>query len=163
MFECVLNLYTAVLEYVTRVLLKHMPRVHTPLHSSEIIILVAGLQAPRANVRQAHHRQLKISAFENLKNLDIKTPKLGLFNTRVRKIPSTRVTRTHPDCDSHWIYPGCNTTAAQPLNCFNVYNIPLAEQNNYNRPGGKKLLELAHIYYRDSNIVDPTGCARRPI
>ena len=105
----------------------------------------------------------KISAFENLKNLDIKTPKLGLFNTRVRKIPSTRVTRTHPDCDSHWIYPGCNTTAAQPLNCFNVYNIPLAEQNNYNRPGGKKLLELAHIYYRDSNIVDPTGCARRPI
>ena len=93
MFECVLNLYTAVLEYVTRVLLKHMPRVHTPLHSSEIIILVAGLQAPRANVRQAHHRQLKISAFENLKNLDIKTPKLVLFTTctRVRKIPSTRV------------------------------------------------------------------------
>jgi hypothetical protein len=33
----------------------------------------------------------KISAFENLKNLDIKTPKLVLFTTRVRKIPSTRV------------------------------------------------------------------------
>ena len=50
-------------------------------------------------------------------------------STRVRKIPST-----YPDCNSHRIYPDCNTTAAQPL-MANVYNIPLAEQENYNRPG----------------------------
>ena len=94
-----------------------------------------------------------------LKNLGIKTPKLVLFelgttavctavdlhsSTRVRKIPST-----YPDCNTRWIY----TTALQGLiggftfsrfyirmgvlspRILHVYNIPFAEQENYNRPG----------------------------